>query len=482
MVKNLSFSSSLASGRKDKKRKHATVNSPAPLEKAEGKKDASRMQLDDILSSLTAGTVSSSDKGKGREKEAEKPLKKKLKKEANGKEVSALDLLLGVGSSSKEDKPSRKEKSSESIVSSQARHATIRHKKEKTKVEASDDHVKVVDRTSKKKDSDLTRKEQRDVSSIAPSTLQPRAPTVIKPSKTSQYSSLPRTEAPSGEHDLSTPVTSTRTIKDSTTPSHRPKPIWSESSTSTSTPLHPIPSTSSSITTANDDRVFHILKIFKLHLRQLTTVLSSLFTELTLIDRIWYKNASQFKSALWWGGFNSVRRCLHRILLPSHDQGASLAHSVVFDLISLYAGLGGAQFSVTTTASSSTFPSTPKFNTRPTHTTLQAYLSSSASLSHLEKTTRQLEALQKTLLALDAKCTTAGRALLLHLNTPPAPTFAPLVTALIALIAGVHDVLQSVVGRKHDAAETDSGEQEAEKGAVEELLELLRGLAQESTV
>ncbi|GAC98570.1 hypothetical protein PHSY_006164 [Pseudozyma hubeiensis SY62] len=480
MVKPFSFSASPASGRKDKKRQHATVSSPGLSDKAEGKKDASRMQLDDILSSLTAGTTNGSEKGKQREKkEVEKPLKKKLKNETKGTQVSALDLLLGVGGGSKEGKPLRKEKKPDSAVKDEGQGATIRHGKDKPKVKALDDHAEVLDRNAKKKDPDAARKEQRDVSSFAPSMAQPRASTATKTGKTSQHSSLPRTESPSDERHTSPPVSFTRPIKSTTTPSDRPTPAPFGQATSISKPSHPIPSPSSSITAADDDRAFHTLKTFKLHLRQLTAVLSSLSTELTLIDRIWYKNASQFKSALWWGGFDSVRRCLHRVLLPS-SRGVSLAHSVVSDLTLLYARLGGAESNLVTTASTSTLPPIPKFTTRPTHTTLQTYLSSSPS--HLEHTTQQLEALQTALLALSARCTTAGRTLLLHLNTPPAPTFAPLVTALIALLAGVDDALQSVVPRKHDGEEMDSTAQKAGAGAVEELLKLLRGLAQESTI
>ncbi len=134
----------------------------------------------------------------------------------------------------------------------------------------------------------------------------------------------------------------TRPIKSTTTPSDRPTPAPFGQATSISKPitshtLHPLPQSPPPTMTAPSTPSKH----FKLHLRQSPPSQLPLH-ELTLIDRIWYKNASQFKSALWWGGFDSVTT-LFAPRFASLFSRCDLALSVVSDLTLLYARLGGAE-------------------------------------------------------------------------------------------------------------------------------------------
>ncbi len=103
--------------------------------------------------------------------------------------------------------------------------------------------------------------------------------------------------------------------------------------------------------------------------------------------------------------------------------------------------------------------SIPKPTIKPSIHTVVEFLDNHIGRTELVEAVRQLEQLGRLLDAVKGRSEAAGKLLVTHLNTPPAPTFAPLVTTLVALLASVHS------------------EVSGEDAAVRELTRLLRDLS-----
>lgn len=212
----------------------------------------------------------------------------------------------------------------------------------------------------------------------------------------------------------------------------------------------------------------------QLTLKQVRTALKTLVAQLTVLeeewrwlDRLWYKNAAQFRSAIWWKAVDGVRRPLKQLFAVDgtgtappkasassrfqrrrgtraseqeqvgNDTTAmsSVARNTARLCVSAYSEtwaplpppptqLPSAPVS---TSSASAWPTVPKY--RPSATVPP--FSTGDALD-------ELAYLQRVLLCIRTRALKAGTVLALHLNTPPAPTFAPVVTALLAIIASVH--------------------------------------------
>ncbi|SPO32405.1 uncharacterized protein UTRI_02962 [Ustilago trichophora] len=210
------------------------------------------------------------------------------------------------------------------------------------------------------------------------------------------------------------------------------------------------------------------LKTYKSALRILITTLTTIETELILLDRIWYKNASQFKSALWWNGVDGARRSLHKLFLPTtittavgggsvdSGLGLSLGKSTLRNCILIYSAIAGGmeafqtqqfKFQQDDSSSSSSWPTIPKFNTKP----LPPPFPSVTTISQLLCTSQsQLESLQVLLKEVQRRLQNAGKILVRHLNTPPAPTFAPLVTACLGALGCIDAELNRVLAKEED--------------------------------
>lgn len=201
------------------------------------------------------------------------------------------------------------------------------------------------------------------------------------------------------------------------------------------------------------------LKQVRVALKTLTLQLETMEGEYRLLERLWYKNAAQFKSALWWKAFDGARRPLKRIFATERapepqvkeNEGREIgAREVARVCVEAYAatwapppaaaGLGGT----TTHSQTNGWPSVPKF--APAHPT--------TSIDTAQHALSQLADLQRTLAHIRTRCLRAGEILALHLNTPPAPTFAPLVTALLALLASIHAASSTLLDPHHSEAQT----------------------------
>ena len=208
----------------------------------------------------------------------------------------------------------------------------------------------------------------------------------------------------------------------------------------------------------------HLLKSLRSHLRDLVATLAKLRGELTLVERLWYKNGWQFRGALWWAAFDGVRRGMRRLLVPKEMQrervvggDKALADGCMADLFRLYAGLGGGEATLVRAPDNGIV----KFDVKPTGDVVRSFLASSVGAAHVQTTLVQIETVQAVLRVLHTRCRQAGKWLVRHLNTPPAPTFGALVSALLALVAAldaelgtmsevvrrVKAVLDSVLGR-----------------------------------
>ncbi|TKY85973.1 hypothetical protein EX895_004798 [Sporisorium graminicola] len=469
--------------RKDKKRKHASLTAPSASSsssppKKQGRTDGTTLQLDDILSTLSAGTgLWDGKEGKRKEKEKERPMKKakqdakvasggESKGQGKGKSVSALELLMGVGSGSVEQ--SVKERKTKGPAS--AKHEVREEKgisagnvvdsgKQKQGAKAVADNVTANERLRQSGNDDvLARRDAHAASTtsqtaVATRTTQPQAPT-----STSTFASPP---PPSLALTPSTPITTTNTTNPST-------PITAADTIS--------------------DAASTLLKPLRAHLRLLTATFERLGSERVLVDRIWYKNSVQFKSALWWRvGVCGVRRALHRLLLlpsvPSDGEGegegsGSVAVRAVCSVAKLYAGLGGGLPAFHAAAScsfsssgNSPYPSLPRFDAKPSAATAREFLATAEAQSHLRETLQTLHVLRSVLQVVKRRSHAAGKLFLVHLNTPPAPTFAPLVSACFALVAGVCAEVEGGGG-----ADTGDAEAEGLERVVGRIMDVLQGL------
>lgn len=221
-----------------------------------------------------------------------------------------------------------------------------------------------------------------------------------------------------------------------------------------------------------------LLKRLKIAHRNLSSSLSSLSTDTVLVDRIWYKNKSQFKSAFWWASFDAVRRTLHRLLSPP-------CANALRSLALVYAGLGAGTEGLQV-AESAESGGLMKFVTKPMISTMQDFISSPEGREVLQEAREQMLVLEAVLEELVRRCEEAGKVLVRHLSTPPAPTFAPLVTALLALVAGVCEgareglegkaAVEGKDGQQGKKADAGEGSRKGPVGVARELLEELSSL------
>ncbi|KAF6767469.1 hypothetical protein PSEUBRA_005020 [Kalmanozyma brasiliensis GHG001] len=388
----------------EKKRKHpSSVSSPPTIGQ-----DETRLQLDDILSSLPGSTkkhTAIEHDSTGRE---EKKAKKAVEGSAKGGEVSALDLLLGTGGA-----VSKKEVAKKGGMNELGETSTSSSSSGMPKVASS-----ITDTKKRKTQPDAHRR----------TTLPSNASSSTKPMRSADATSI------------STPAVGTSSAT----------PLGTPASPSSSHIRPPI-------------EAAHTLKALKQPLRLLISTLQTLESEQTLVDRMWYKNRAQFRSALWWVGYDGVRRSLRR-LLPSSSGAESGSRGgdgegrggkgVLRGLVRVYAGLGGVDVQ-----GGQGWVTIPKFDTRPTADSIHAYLSTNED--DVRQALYQLAMLERLLHVVRVRAETAGSVMVTHLNTPPAPTFAPVVTGLLALVAGVHAEVERCV---------------APGGATGEIGRVLRGL------
>lgn len=219
------------------------------------------------------------------------------------------------------------------------------------------------------------------------------------------------------------------------------------------------------------------LKTYKASFRTLLSALQLLERETELVERIWYKNASQFQSALWWQAFNSVRRTLH----PLFRTSTSNAKSMVRNLTLVYAGLGGGistfQLALQTQSQAEGWGALTKFDTKPSSELLHTFLSFPPATQLLTLTQDHLAQLQKILLLLTTRIESAGKVLVNHLNTPPAPTFAPLISTLLALLASIDSAAQSALHTQNPkSSQSHSTWHQLHQGPVQTLKHMLHHL------
>lgn len=222
-----------------------------------------------------------------------------------------------------------------------------------------------------------------------------------------------------------------------------------------------------------------LLKQFKQSLRTLSVTLTNLSIELELIDRIWYKNASQFKSAFWWVSFNSSRQSLHKLLLPSPHFQLGLGRETINYLTLLYAGLGGGLDGIRIQrrkVESGGWSTLPKFDGKPSTATIHEFLLTREAIELIKEAERMLETMEQVLQEVKLRTKTAGKILVSHMNTPPAPTFAPLVSAILAMIANIHSLVQVLVEEKVNREVKKGETREKISGVIAVLTDILEGL------
>lgn len=176
------------------------------------------------------------------------------------------------------------------------------------------------------------------------------------------------------------------------------------------------------------------LKQLKRSLRALIVALQAIECERVVLDRMWYKNASQFQSALWWRHANSLRRCLRSL---------DTAHALTARIALVYAELCGAD----QPGSNQGWPVLPR-EAKSTPQSIDAVLKSAQTKQRLKQAEGELQELKAVIEVVRKRAEKGAKVLMVHLNTPPAPTFAPLVTALIAICAAVHHPTAALAGEE----------------------------------
>lgn len=433
----------------------------------DGKEGGMGLMLDDILSTLPSSRQSEKDGVKrgeevGRVRKKVKPndggvLKEKVGVNVKGKEsVSTLDLLIGTSGApgtnkEKGKREQRKQGSAETIDGGNL------GKMKKVKTKTNDALELLMGTSGHSSKSNYGDKGKKKKSTTAEEQL--------SPPPTSPATMFPST-APPPATPTTTVSTSTSTTLNSPT-FHQPQPQPSNPSETPPPPaiLHP-----------------RLLKTYKSALRILITSLTTLESELVLLDRIWYKNASQFKSTLWWGGIDGARRSLHKLffVFPSTPTATAtavdvagkaeselgLAKRTVRNCTLIYALLGGGTEAFQMQQiklQQNSWPTLPKFNTKPSITMLFFNLE---TVQLVKTSLTQLKLVGELLKEGQRRTRNAGQILVGHLNTPPAPTFAALITGCLAILARVDGEIDGLVTNNNK-------EEEEECGAVEVLRSLL---------
>lgn len=181
-------------------------------------------------------------------------------------------------------------------------------------------------------------------------------------------------------------------------------------------------------------------------LRSLHSSLLSLYAELheeqVLLERLWYKSHAQFRAAKWFKSIDGVRRGLQRALgrQDGHagrggrrrKRGSSEAghQTQLLHVLDANAELYYSLFDASVPAAQSPLAALPK---------LSSPITGAASSSSSQQVRHTLNVLRLLYLfsAVQAGSRNAFAMLRAHLNTPPAPTFAPLATVLLAIASRV---------------------------------------------
>lgn len=408
-----SSSSSTPSLKGEKKRKHLPPPSPPPT------KDGTRLQLDDILGTLSEPTPKKQHSSGGGARASKKLKKDKPGGAAGG--VSALGLLLDDVGGTTSLRDALKKYKIKGPASSKSG-ALISGGSRTLQAETGDDKLRSKKEKKHPTDlSDTTASLPRPQSNASTSTHRnkPDGDVADDGVGSKKRKHQPNPIEPSAPQASPNPDSSPRTPSPISTSQPPPASTRTSTNSSASTLI-------STTTTAMD--IPHQLKTLKNHLRMLITTLSTLESELVLVERVWYKNASQFKSALWWGGFDAVRRSLRR-LLP-------MARGTVMRVSDVYGGLIAADS--TRVEGERGWGSIPKSTVKPSLQTVAEFLTHPGGRQGILEAVKRLEKAERLLEVVKGRAEGAGKLLVTHLNTPPAPTFAPLVTTLVALLASVH--------------------------------------------
>lgn len=226
------------------------------------------------------------------------------------------------------------------------------------------------------------------------------------------------------------------------------------------------------VLTENDANIAHILKTYRVSFRFLSQKLDVLSRETELVNQLWYKNASQHKSAWFWASFDGLRRALHRLESTPSTRHLSL----------VFAGLGGGTEALTSHQGrlndAASQLSLPKFDTKPTIEVGQVWIRDQGGLDWIDQTCDQLKALEKSLELVKRRARALGKMLVLHANTPPAPTFAPVITTLFALAATVASEAEACL-TGNGVEETHSSTEESGESPIETFRLILSTLLDE---
>lgn len=177
----------------------------------------------------------------------------------------------------------------------------------------------------------------------------------------------------------------------------------------------------------------------------------NLAKQYAIIARIWYKSKAQHKSAEWFRAIDGVRKCLRRLLDKSADQRqqqqqhqqrdveprnkskkeSGKADGEIFcgafdracsSIVQLWCSYWGEE-------SVRNDNVLPKFDGLPNQ--LPSIDSLRSAVHHLEELIAIMEELSN-------RTKIAANSLISHLRTPPAPTFAPITTACVAIMSALH--------------------------------------------
>lgn len=182
-------------------------------------------------------------------------------------------------------------------------------------------------------------------------------------------------------------------------------------------------------------------------------VSNQLVEEQMLLERIWYKSSAQFRGVKWMKTIHSVRRGLERLCgdrrglekegkkkkpkTKGRHYRQNGRQGLLSDMLQSVAHLY------------STMQFLPPRSTSPYEPLPKpASGSSAASLIPSRLAFDQLCLFLNLLLTLSylqARCQSSFGLLQAHLNTPPAPTFAPLVVSLVGIVAQVEGIVERAI-------------------------------------
>ncbi|PWN49868.1 hypothetical protein IE53DRAFT_411323 [Violaceomyces palustris] len=235
-------------------------------------------------------------------------------------------------------------------------------------------------------------------------------------------------------------------------------------------------------------------KTIKPLLSHLSTSLERLDQESKLIQRLWYKGRSQFRSAVWWRSFDGVRRSTKKLSaspqtttddprdldLPIPSLGHLALSSARKSYSSLWVEIGGGGDKSIGTSFHASKSSQPRKQQKESKGIAEPTSSSSSSsrtvfvfspptkslercdeerratalnecLANFRSTLNLLSELHRSLIGLRARCRYAWYILSCHLRTPPAPTFAPQAVALLGVCSNLDQICSDLLYGRRDS-------------------------------